>query len=239
MFTILAEGNWARSQVKCEWTASTRACNLTMDAQIEAAWRSAAAREGIKLFDGLMCRLESYRASAGRLELRLSRTSYKIFLGTNLAGADRFDSSQRANPIGLSPALLTIDGHLIMGRRNSRVAYYPNRIHPFAGALEPKDGADVFAGMLRELNEELSLEQDAIESMRCIGLAEDDALRQPELIFHVRTRLTKQELSQSMDADEHFGLWSIPATRDALRDIDDHELTPIALATISLWSRSM
>ena len=41
-------------------------------------------------------------------------------------------------------SLLTRDGWLLYGRRNATVAYYPNRVHPFAGTLEPGDLADVF-----------------------------------------------------------------------------------------------
>jgi hypothetical protein len=48
----------------------------------------------------------------------------------------------------VSPALLTADGFLMMGRRNASVAYYPNRVHPFAGALDPGD-ADMFAAVRR------------------------------------------------------------------------------------------
>ena len=77
---------------------------------------------------------------ADRLALTLSNTTYKHFLGTNLTHpelADRYGREILANPVGVSPALLTADNFLMMGRRNASVAYYPNRIHPFAGALDP------------------------------------------------------------------------------------------------------
>ena len=58
---------------------------------------------------------------------------------TGSRGGDNHGSADcLANPVGVSPALLSADNFLIMGRRNASVAYYPNRIHPFAGALEPR-----------------------------------------------------------------------------------------------------
>ena len=88
-------------------------------------------------FYAQMCRLERWRASADRLEIDLSPTSYKPFVGTNLAHpelAEQYGGDVMANPVCVSPALLACDGFLVMGRRNASVAYYPNRIHPFAGA---------------------------------------------------------------------------------------------------------
>ncbi len=144
-----------------------------------------------------------------------------------------------ANPVGLSAALITGDEQLVLGRRSARVAYYPSRVHPFAGALEPKDGADVFAGILRELEEELGLSD--IDSIHCIGLAEDDSLRQPELVFHVRTPSTKSQLMKTMDTTEHRELWTIPATKTAAQKAiaEPADLTPIALATITLWMKTV
>src|SRR5207248_1244381 len=94
---------------------------------IDWTWARVAARPGVNLFDGPMCRLESWRAAPDRLELVLSGTSYKPFLGTNLYHpdlADRYGREVLANPVGVSPALQTADGWLMMGRRNTSVAYY-------------------------------------------------------------------------------------------------------------------
>src|SRR6476619_7334639 len=99
---------------------------------------------------------------------------------TNPQLADRFGADVLANPVGLSTALETSDGFLLMGRRNERVAYYPGRLHPFAG-------------FRRELGEELSLDEPDVPLIRCTGIVEDVALRQPELIFRVECALTRKE----------------------------------------------
>jgi hypothetical protein len=242
MLTIHAAGNWSRQQVHTTFAESSRTSNEEVEVLIEAAWQKTLARPDVHLFDGPMCRLERWSADNDRLELVLSQTSYKVFLGTNLANAglfDRLGPGVMANPVGLSPALLTGDGRLVMGRRNSKVAYYPDRVHPFAGALEPKDGADVFAGIIRELGEELRLSQGEIVSISCIGLAEDRSLHQPELFFAAETALTERQLVDSLDAEEHRSVWSIPATQtgveDALTDLG--RLTPVAAASLLLWGK--
>ena len=176
-----------------------------------------------------------------RLSLDLSVTSYKPFMGTNLAHpelADQFGRDVMANPVGVSPALHTSDNYLLLGRRNATLAYYPNRIHPFAGALEPRDQGDLFAAVRRELGEELSLKEPEIIEMSCTGIAEDRALRQPELLFRVRTTLTRDQIESQVHAEEHGGSIAIPAMPEAIAGIlRDPLLTPVAVASLLLWGR--
>jgi 8-oxo-dGTP pyrophosphatase MutT (NUDIX family) len=205
---------------------------------IEKAWSDAQRQANVQLFDGPLCRLERISADGPALNLRLSRTSYKMFLGTNLHNvslADQYGADSLANPVGLSCALFSSDGQLLFGQRNDRVAYYPGRIHPFAGALEPAERVDVFEEARRELAEELHLNADDIAEMRCIGMVEDLSLRQPELVFSVRSRLTRAQIEQRVDATEHAAIFAIPANRDAARAfVDDPRLTPVAVGTIML-----
>ena len=59
----------------------------------------------LNAFDGPMCRLESWDASPGALNLTLSPTSYRIFLGTNMTHpnlADDFGPSASVRLAGLS-----------------------------------------------------------------------------------------------------------------------------------------
>src|ERR1700722_6348318 len=165
-----------------------------VQAIIETSLTSALARLGPRLYDGPMLRLNSWRIEGDRLCLNLGRTSYKPFMGTNLMhaeSADVYGEEILANPLGLSAALESSDGFLLFGRRNSNVAFYPNRVHPFAGTLEQ---ADVFAGIRQELKEELNLVAIDISDVRCIGLAEDRSIRQPELIFRVKSNRTRVEI---------------------------------------------
>jgi 8-oxo-dGTP pyrophosphatase MutT (NUDIX family) len=185
--------------------------------------------------------MESFAASADALTLVLSPTSYKPFLGTNLHNphlADRFGRDVMANPIGVSALLESSEGFLMLGRRNASVAYYPDRIHPFAGALEPRDGSDVFAAVHRELQEELGLAPAHVTDLRCTGLVEDRRLLQPELIFAARSTLARAELERRVVAVEHHAAWSVPSEASAVeRAAGDASLTPVAVAGLLLWGR--
>jgi hypothetical protein len=239
MFDLRAAGDWLPHQVSVTWVQDSRKIVSEVERAIDEAWNAAAARLGEKLFDGPMCRLEKWSASPERLDLALSRSSYRPFLGTNLHNArlaDVYGVDVLANPVGLSTALQTRDDCLLLGRRNDSVAYYPNRVHPFAGALEPHEPLDVFAEIRRELREELRLGVADIQGIRCVGLVEDRSLRQPELIFIASTARTKAELEQQLDRTEHIAVYAIKADRSAVEQaMRDPLLTPVAVASLALW----
>jgi 8-oxo-dGTP pyrophosphatase MutT (NUDIX family) len=247
LLTFLATGDWAPHQVRISRAVSSQRWDSDVSAMIDAAWARAAGRPGVHLFDGPMCRLESWRAAPAGLELAVSPTSYKPFLGTNLVNphlADRYGTAVLANPLGVSAALVTADDFLLLGRRNAAVAYYPSRVHPFAGALEPADGGggdapDPFAAAYRELGEELNLSAGDVSDLRCAGLVEDAHLRQPELVFRARTPLTRAEVESRLDPAEHHGLWSAPlAPGDFDAALRDPALTPVAIGSVLLWGRA-
>jgi 8-oxo-dGTP pyrophosphatase MutT (NUDIX family) len=242
MLRFHATGDWTQERVRAAWVASSHRVPATAAALIDAAWAEALARPGVHLFDGPMCRLERWKTPGEFLDLELSRTSYKQFLGTNLAHpelADEYGPTVLANPVGVSPALLTGDGFLMLGRRNASVAYYPNRLHPFAGALEPRDGLEVFNAVRRELAEELALEAADIAEIRCTGIAEDVALRQPELIFFARTVRSREEIERRVDKAEHHASVAFPATPEGIEKMlrQERELTPVATAALLLYGR--
>jgi len=185
--------------------------------------------------------MEYWRADEKRLEIGLSETSYKPFMGTNLAHpelAERFGREVMANPVGVSSALETEDGFLMLGKRNGSVAYYPHRTHPFAGALEPRDRGDLFAAVARELEEELSMGAEDIGEMRCTGIAEDLALRQPELLFRVRTKLSRTQVESQLHREEHGDSVAVKAGSGEVGEfLSDPSLTPVAVASLLLWGR--
>jgi 8-oxo-dGTP pyrophosphatase MutT (NUDIX family) len=239
-----AAGHWSPDRIRITRGPSTWRTNADVDAAIGRAWDEATSRPNVQLFDGPMCRLESWEARSDLLHLTLSDTTYRTFLGTNLAHpelADRYGQQILANPVGVSPALWTADDFLLMGRRNDTVAYYPNRIHPFAGALDPTD-ADPFAAVRRELHEELRLTVADVPEVHLTGIAEDRSIRQPELIFLARTMRTRGQIESALDPAEHHGTWAIAATADGvagtLASADRESFTPVALAALLLFGRA-
>lgn len=242
-FRLIAD--FACGQVVTRWQGSSFALPAEVLHAIEQAWQRQSARPGVRLFDGPMCRLESFEVdeSPPRLTLVLSPTSYKPFVGTNLHNAhlaERYGLGALANPVGLSCGLIAADGFLMMGRRNNRVAYYPDRVHPFAGALEPP-ADDVFGEVLRELREELHLLPQHISEMRCLGIAEDRALHQPELIFTARSTLPRAAIEARLSDEEHEVCVALSLEDKHLRyELADHaRFTPVGLATVLLCGRAL
>lgn len=236
-------GQWKPGEIAISWTSSSRPLIPQVEELIEQAWQKAMARPGVHLFDGPMCRLESMSAKAGRMDLLLSPASYKQFVGTNMGNpalADVYGQQVLANPVGLSTLLLSSDRYLLMGRRNASVAYYPSRVHPFAGCLEPADQLDVFADVRRELREELSLNDQDIAEMTCTGIARDISLRQPELILAATSTRTFTQIESQLDPHEHRGVFRIPATREAVEAAlhSNEAFTPVGIAAILLWGRT-
>ena len=242
MLRLHAVGDWGPGQVLVTQRPGTRRIVAEVERLIDESWESMLRRPGVRLFDGAMCRMESWEASPQALRLMLSQTSYKPFVGTNLMHpelAERYGPEVMADPVGISPALATCDDYLLLGRRNESVAYYPSRLHPFAGSMEPRDDGDVFAAARRELGEELGLQEADILEIRCTGLVEDSALLQPELIFAVRTRLTRVQVEAQVDPQEHGGSVAIAAKPDEIAQaLVDPALTPIAAASLLLWGRT-
>lgn len=241
MLTIHAAGDWRHDQVHARRFGEPRRVVPEIERLIEQAWTELSQEPGIHLFDGPMVRLSSHTATPDRLDLATTDTTYKAFVGTNMAHpelATVYGPDVMANPVGVSPLLITADRYILMGRRNATLAYYPSRIHPFSGAMEPKD-SHPFDSLYRELGEEVSLLRSDVAEARVTGIAEDHALRQCELIFRVLVRLTRDQVIAAVDRVEHHDTWFIPATAEAVEDAlaAERDLTPVACAALLLWGR--
>ncbi len=234
MHRWIVRRNFDESHVRAEWTASTRAIVPEVERLIDESWQRATCRPGVKLFDGAVARCESISVADDVLRITLSRTSYRIVVGTNFENprlADTVGSHVMANPLGVSAGLITIDGHLVFGRRNASVAYYPERVHPFAGSLEVRDSVSLFDDVRRELQEELNFAPRDVESVVCLGVVEDLRMRHPETVYVVRTPRTLDAVRATMDPEEHASLWHAPL--DRLADaMTDESLTPFAHAVV-------
>jgi hypothetical protein len=231
---FLARGQWSERHVSVTSAASSRREVAEVEAAIDESWREVNARPGVTLFDGPVCRLEGFNAADDRLELRVSHTSYRINVGTNFCHpefAARFGRDVMANPVGVSAGLVSSDNFLLMGRRNGSVAYYPHKLHPFAGSLEVRESINLFDDVRRELREEIHLASDAITHIECIGIVEDQKLLHPETLFLVRCSLTAEELKQRVLLEEHGSSEAVKCLPRLLRTFARHDdLTPVGAA---------
>lgn len=243
---MLLRGEWVPARVEMVWGPSTMEVPAEVQGEVDRVWGEALEarqREGKSLFDGPMVRLEGWEVEGDRLRLRVSRTSYRYFYVLHMVRTDLREAYPQAaaNPVGISAALVTADGQFLLGRRSDRVAYYPGRIHPFAGSIEPGDLggelAGVFVGALRELREELNLEAGEVSGLTLLGFAKDAALRQPEAVVACRCGLTVDEIRARLDGHEHEEIVSVPARSEELGRLLAGEplLTPVCRATVEMW----
>ncbi|HEY0009353.1 MAG TPA: NUDIX hydrolase [Tepidisphaeraceae bacterium] len=242
MLRFLHISRYAPECVRTVWVESGRQIEPAVEAAIEAAWRETNSRPGVSLFDGPIGRFEGFSVDGGVITIRLSRTSYRIFVGTNFSNpgfADTYGEQVMANGLGVSAGLLTSDGYIIMGRRNGSVAYYPHRVHPFAGSLEVADVIDLAANARRELCEEANLQAADLAEIHLLCLAEDRLLRHPESIFMARTVLSRATIERQVDPAEHHDSWAVEATATAISRavVDCADLTPIARAVLLAFGR--
>jgi 8-oxo-dGTP pyrophosphatase MutT (NUDIX family) len=238
---FLTIGRLAQRDVTARWGRDKRVRIPSIEKAIEKTWATAIRKPGITLFDAPLCRLESFRAGS-KLELNLSRTSYKVFFGTNLNSgrtlAARYGPEVLADSIGITSVLETSDGFLLLGRRNRTVAHYGSRVHPFGGMLEPARRVDVFAEMRRELAEELNFTARDEAEMFCLGLVEDGDLLQPELIFATRSTRTSRQIRRKLDQAEHDAAVAIRISRGKVASaVAEAALTPVAAAILLAWGR--
>ena len=125
---FLALGDWPRGRVRLSWTASTRRILPDVEQIIESAWSNAARRLGTKLFDGPMCRLERFAASDDSLELFVSPTSYKPFLGTDLTHAHDIVRRKPVSRDGVADARRGCGGGVrFRGRRRAEPRWNPSQ----------------------------------------------------------------------------------------------------------------
>jgi len=214
-----------------------------LDAQIAHTWDAALRQPDVHLFDGPLCRLEHAVADERGLHLRMSPTSYRVFMSTNgrhPQWADEHGPQVMANPVGTSVALRSADGQLVFGRRSQRVALYPGFAHPFGGTMEPtSDGTpiDVLGEMRRELAEEAGITGADLIDLRVIALVEDRHLRQPELVYAARSTLSASEIAARLDAHEHTACWLLADDGDAIDAVlhGAEPLTPVLVGTLLAW----
>jgi 8-oxo-dGTP pyrophosphatase MutT (NUDIX family) len=238
---IRLAGEWPPERLRIQIVPSTWSAPPSVQEQIDSTWEIVA-RSGIHLFDGPMCRLEVFHATPAELSLSVSETTYRIFVGTNLRHpelADTYGQSVLANSIGVSVLVRTTDGFILLGRRNETVVYWPSRLHPFAGALEPADESNPFVAATRELHEEAGLAESDISDLRCVGMVSDHYLRQPEMILRAQTQLTRQQIESQIGREEHHDLVAFEAADPPIQAaLANPALTPVALGGLILWGRS-
>lgn len=136
-------------------------------------------------------------------------------------------------PISIQCVVVTADQQIILMRRSSSVAFYPNHWSASfeetmnAPGLDRKgqssrsDDADFFAGAFRGLEEELAVTSDVVESMKVLSLNVEYLTLSMDVLTLIKLRLTGEEIRQSWiveawDRDEASKFALLPADLPAV-----------------------
>lgn len=215
-FEVGVSNRYRRRDVICTWVDEPRPTTQLIENWIAHTWEAevALAEEFRRtLFNGALARLIHFQADDTTFSLHLGPTCYRDFLGTNVHHAARvaaINPRALSNALGVSALIATSDGWLALGRRSDRVATMPGWLHAFGGMVDAAgDGSaahvDVFAAVLREIEEELGVSNDEVGDLHVIGLVFDKEILQPELLFRADLRLTRAELGARFDPERSHG----------------------------------
>ena len=253
-FELLAWGHFGPGQLLVRWFEDVRPTTATLEALIAREWelRTAEAKQSDQiLFNGSLARYLRHANRNDCLTLDVGPTDYRAFVGTNLYNNHRlpeFGWDRFANPVGTTGLLISSDGMLVLGRRNQRVAFHGGYLHTIGGSLEAIDRAgegamDGFAGVRRELEEEVGVTESDLLGIECVGLARDTQIHQPELLFEARVGVAAAALADRLDADdphqEHTRLEFCPDRPDAIIEFLNRSkpVAPVATASLLLHGR--
>jgi hypothetical protein len=194
-FFLDVAGQYVPENLVVRWSAQARPSNADIDRGIERTWTEEtrnAVQAGRKLYDGRLCRLIQCQVEGHRLILTLGKVSFKECLGTNLTHANlRYVHGPEvmSDALGVSAAIATRDGFILLGRRSEKVMYHSGRIHPFGGFMESGDvdgvSAHPYPSVLRQVVRETNLSAPLLQDAVCLGIVRDKHTVQPELIFDI------------------------------------------------------
>jgi 8-oxo-dGTP pyrophosphatase MutT (NUDIX family) len=199
-FDHLASGSFTERAIRTRWFDQRLHLTEEVARLVADAWDEAkveATAHGRSLFPGPLTRLLGASDSGDTLTLDLGPTDFREFVGTNLRHpeiAEQHGRNALANPLGVSVAVVTADGQLLIQQRSHQVFEYPGFFHVCGGNVEPIDvagpeGPGVCAAVRRELDEELGIGTEQIVRLTCIGLIANHASFKPDLLFEAEVTL--------------------------------------------------
>jgi 8-oxo-dGTP pyrophosphatase MutT (NUDIX family) len=206
------------------------------------------AEPGVFRFPGPLCQLLTATFAAGRLQLGLGRTDYRLWLhaqGRREALVPRFGEEAVSRPLAVCAAVLTADGALVVAERGQALAEGAGLLHVCGGHVEPerhwRAGApNPLVAMQAELEEEFGLSAAELADGRLLGLVES-AAGKPELIWSFRVALDRAALAAraaaASDAREAAALRFPSAAPAALAAWREPHRARIAAPTLALLER--
>ena len=224
-FTIEVAGPFRLEQVHAVWTTVERRTTPEIEAVVAEAWdaRLAEAKSrGGMFWSAPMARLVDWAVAGGELTVRLGPTTYRDFVGTNIANpwvAERHGSDHLSDGCGVSALVRTSDGRLVLQRRSEAVFEFPGVIAACGGALEPLSPTDPSTALpaqaRREVREELGIPDGSLGTTTLLGIGRTTDRHKPELVYLAETTATWPDL-KGRRHEEHAALVAIQDTAEAV-----------------------
>lgn len=243
IFRIQCLGHWLPSQVRVEFSNRDYVLPGDLPGRAQRFWDEAVATRHDSLFNGMLCRLDAFAASAESLRLDLSRTCYRDLLFSNSHVKEIVqDFGERAlvRALGISAVVETADGFLPLMRRSASLGEGAGKIDVFGGHIHPDEHVrpygpgvpDVFLAIADETHNELGIMPDEHGDMSCLGILENWLTRKPELVFAARLPLSMEELrvaaANAEERHEYVELLGVPARGDAVEKLLQQEKASFA-----------
>lgn len=202
VFSPLVVDSFAADAVQVHWNPMRRQLPEALSAQIAANWQEELAVQNRFLYNGVLCRLNSFHRNQNTLTLELGLTDYSELLHSNRYCQDiiaTYGPELLSAALGISAVVVTADDRLVFMHRSQVVSEYPDTLDVFGGHIERFDAAteffpNPFAAIALELQEELNLTPDDIKSQTCLGLLRASKTWKPEMAFYTPIHLSQNEL---------------------------------------------
>lgn len=253
-YNLYVKGNFTEQDINVVLERSARSTNNHIERVIQQCWQDANKGRISVGFDPLrqttVYRLNYFKISE-KLVLSLGETTFQELQGTNATNwilGDIYGSEYLANGILVQALVFTREGKLVLGKRNSRVKEGFETWANFGGSLEKdevevRSSRDLFEMMMKEIREEVGVDDVDISSLTLHALFEDWK-HYPVLLFIAQLNRTKAEVEDKFNIkgalEEHLGLvFKTIAELQETIDSNPERLSDLTLASIEIYTTQM
>lgn len=233
-YQILHKGEFSSDQVQITYREGRIQQHEEALQFISTKWKKAQA-ENSELFNGRLYRLDNHTVTKNLLQLSVSDTDYKEYVGTrDIDFVNKFGMEFTSNPISVGIVLITLDNKIILGRRTNDVDIEKSKIAVMAGYADPsldckENKPDLFYAVKREVSEELLIDMNSISNLKSLGLVYNSCRNQTYMPFQGQIQayaddiqnFNKKEFSQiiMIDNEKQTIIDFIGAMKELLSDI--------------------
>jgi 8-oxo-dGTP pyrophosphatase MutT (NUDIX family) len=205
-YEVLAVGPFLPKQIAIQYESRAIEFSPSMLDFIEREWESK-----IKMYpgmyNGLLYHLDKYEVQRNSIELHLSDTNYKEYIGTrNSLFQLKYGDKWLSKPLSVGMVLVTADEQCVIGVRGGSVDSYHGKYATVAGYMDR--GGDITYGLpdphatvIRELFEETGVIDSEINKTVCLGFT---GRKQTLAAFLVQLNISSLELSKKTPQDIEF-----------------------------------